>query len=35
MEQNLRRIYVLGMNFCSIEVKMCRKICNFAHSIEL
>ena len=25
IEQNLRRICASGVNFCSIEVKMCRK----------
>ena len=30
IEQELKRICALGVKFCSIEVKMCRKISNFA-----
>ena len=35
MEQNLRRIYVQGINFCSIEAIMCWIISDFVGNSEL
>ena len=35
MEQNLRRIYVPGINFCSMEAVMYREICVFVSALLL